>query len=272
MRATVLGAGGFVGRHLARHLEALGFDVNRWVRGQELPDELGLAFYAVGMTKDFSERPAATVEAHAGLLSRVLHQHRWDDFVYLSSTRLYDGVSVGREDAPIPVQVDRARHLFDASKLLGETCTLSAGGRVARLANVYSDLLDGEAFIHHAIRGAVVGLEAPICRYLDAARDYVHVDDVCRALVAHTGTGAPAVLNVASGRNWSNGQLFELLAAYTGHLLQAEQTRGAPTAPRVEVQRLAQLGVDCRSLEMSVEELLYGAGWTGPDILQRKVA
>ncbi|MEM6368202.1 MAG: NAD-dependent epimerase/dehydratase family protein [Myxococcota bacterium] len=272
MKATVLGAGGFVGRHLARHLEGRGFEVTRWVRGQSLPAELGVAFYAVGLTKDFGERPAATVEAHAGLLSRVLHRHGWDDFVYLSSTRLYDGSALGREDEAIPVRVARPRHLFDTSKLLGESCTLAAGGRVARLANVYSDQLDADAFIHHAVCAALKGTAEPICQHLDAARDYVHVEDVCRALLALVVGAAPSIVNLACGRNWSNAALFELLAHYTGHRLRAETARGAPPAPRVEIDRLEALGVVLRPLDTALPELLCGAGWGGVLPQQRKVA
>jgi len=271
MRATVLGAGGFIGRHLARHLEGRGYEVIRWVRGQPLPSDLGTAFYAVGMTKNFAERSEATVEAHAGLLSRAL-THRWDDFVFLSSTRLYDGCEVGREDGAVPISVDRPRHLFDASKLLGEICTLQAGGRVARLANVYSDSLDAEVFLHDAVRAAVEGRAEPICRHLDAARDYVHVDDVCRALVTMTERGGDSLVNVACGVNVPNQDLFDLLHGHTGHRLQAEHARGAHTAPVVNIGRLRALEVQPRRLEETLPDLLLGAGWNGlrPDV--RRVA
>jgi nucleoside-diphosphate-sugar epimerase len=272
MKATVLGAGGFVGRHLARHLEGRGYEVLRWVRGQPLPAELGVTFYAVGLTKDFAEKPEATVEAHAGLLSRLLHRHRWDDFVFFSSTRLYDGGRLGREEAPIPLSVRRPRHLFDASKILGEICTLQAGGRVARLGNVYSDQLDGETFLHDAVRSAVVGRVEPVCRYLDAARDYIHVEDVCRGLVALTAQKDVDLVNVASGRNLPNDELFALLEAHTGHRLRAEQAGGAPEAPSVDVGRLFALGIEPRRLEDALPEILAGAGWSGAQPAQRKSA
>ena len=75
---TVLGAGGFIGRHLVAHFRAQGRRVAAVDRAR-LPEfmeggEAGHVFYCIGLTADFRARPLETAEAHAGLLARVLQR------------------------------------------------------------------------------------------------------------------------------------------------------------------------------------------------------
>ena len=95
-QATVIGAFGFIGRHLSRHLQRQGFDVHEASRDERSwPDgSLGHVFYCAGLTADFAQRPHDTVDAHVALLDRVLRQQRFASLVYLSSTRLYDGIPI----------------------------------------------------------------------------------------------------------------------------------------------------------------------------------
>ena len=142
-RATVIGGRGFVGRGLVAHLRAAGWQVQVPPRDAAFPRRdrsLGHVFYCAGMTADFARRPRDTVEAHAGLLARVLESDAFDALVYLSSTRLYDGLDAAEpaeEGTPIAVSPGHPRHLYDVTKLAGETlCATMAPGRarVARLA------------------------------------------------------------------------------------------------------------------------------------------
>lgn len=256
--SVVFGAAGFVGRHLARYLEAQGREVIRVTRDvpRPLPRLLGPAYYCVGMTRDFSADPAQTVDAHCGLLAVLTRDHDLEGLVYLSSTRLYDGRTRGEEDDVLPLDPRDPRHLYDLSKALGESLTIAAGGRVARLANVYASELDAPLFIHEAVLAAQEGRGTPVARYADAARDYVHVDDVCAALRSLAEEDGPQTVNVASGRNISNRQLFDLLEARTGHRLVAEVEAGAPEAPLISTVRLREAGVMPRTLEQALEDMI----------------
>jgi nucleoside-diphosphate-sugar epimerase len=51
----------------------------------------------------------------------------------------------------------------------------------------------------------------------DARRDFVHVEDVARALAAIVESGADGAYNVSSGRPASVRQALEILAGVAGH-------------------------------------------------------
>jgi nucleoside-diphosphate-sugar epimerase len=91
---TILGATGFIGSHLAATLRRAGTECFTPARGDDtiFTRPLGRVYYGIGYTADFAANPAATVEAHAALLGRLLATADFEKLVYMSSVRLYDGL------------------------------------------------------------------------------------------------------------------------------------------------------------------------------------
>jgi UDP-glucose 4-epimerase len=254
--ATVIGGAGFIGRFLLQHLRDSGFEAHAAARDSEawLDQPLGHVFYCAGLTADYAQRPHDAVDAHVSLLNRVLRQGRFDSLVYLSSTRLYDGALVDCADEGTALALDprQPRHLYDLSKALGEALCHTAGqgrARVARLSCVYRDAEDADGFLPQLLRalpaamaqaeaGQVPRLRVESTPHL--ARDYVHLDDVLRALVLIATRGTQAVYNVASGNNLSNRELFARLSELSGCELVAGQQHIVRPAPRIDIGRLRQ--------------------------------
>jgi nucleoside-diphosphate-sugar epimerase len=224
-RATVIGGRGFVGRGLVAHLRSAGWQVEVPARDAAFPrrgTSLGHVFYCAGMTADFARRPRDTVEAHAGLLAKVLESDAFDALVYLSSTRLYDGLDAADpvgEDTPIAISPGHPRHLYDVTKLAGETlCATMAPGR-ARVA------------------ATPAGGTLPLDSSPHLARDYVHRDDVIRALAAIAEHGTRLAYNVASGTSLRNDALAALIGREAGRSLTFAHDRDAPAPPVASVAR-----------------------------------
>lgn len=242
---SVLGADGHVGRSLARHLAAEGARVDRYGRDRSdyLARPLGHAVYCIGLTADFLVRPFDTVEAHVSLFSRLLEKADFESMTYLSSTRLYDsGDGTGLETAPLVLDPRSPRHLYDFSKGLGEVLCRTSGRenvRAARLSCVYDADLEADNFLHATLRTAVTSRRATVAANPGSARDYVHMDDVCRALAAIAVAGRRQIYNVASGENIDNRSLFEMIRALTGcELTAGDSDLPAPPAPRVDIAAL----------------------------------
>jgi len=252
--ATVIGAAGFIGRHLARHLRDAGVEVHETARDSLhwLDRPLGHVFYCAGLTSDHAQRPHDTVDAHVGLLNRVLQQGQFESLVYLSSTRLYDGTLVdpADEDAALMLHPCLPRHLYDLSKALGESLCHAAGhgrARIARLSCVVRDADDADGFLARLLRdvpravaqdesGRPPRLQVDTTPY--ATRDYVHMDDVLRALVLIATRGTQSVYNVASGRNISNRELFARLRELSGCEIVASQRHIVHPSPRIDIARM----------------------------------
>jgi len=271
-RATVIGAGGFIGRRLVARLRQLGWDCRAPARDEREfvhDEDLGMVFYCAGLTADFARRPHDTVRAHVGLLDDVLASARFDTLVYLSSTRLYDGRpgfagAEVDEDTPLSLDPAQPRHLYDLSKALGESlCRQASGGRarIARLSCVYSggdDDADGFlgtllSCLRAPDRGAVLDLDSSA----ETARDYVHVDDVLEALVAIAGHGTRPLYNVAGGVNVVNRELFTRLGELAGCELRALRHGPVPCPAPVSIARMrSEFGWQPRALFERLPELL----------------
>jgi len=243
---TVLGAAGFVGGHMVRWLEAQGRTVHAPARAEPLAFDrpLGHVIYAIGLTADYAARPFDTVEAHTTLFARLLREAAFDSVVYLSSTRLYDG-SGGDGDATADLTLNphNPRHLYDFTKGVGESlCNVCGHGRarIARLSCVYADDLAADNFLHRLIAGALESPQLTLDSDPDAARDYVHADDVCAALAAIAERGRRLVYNVAAGANVANRDLFAMIEAATGCRIEATGRGGAGRAPLIDVAALCE--------------------------------
>ena len=248
--ATVIGGEGTIGRHLVAHLRAHGWrcQVATRATGVNLEAPLGSVFYAAGMTRDYAADPHATLEAHVGLLGRVLQQGRFDSLVYLSSTRLYDSLPgcPGNEDAHLALNPANPRHLFDLSKAMGESlCRHASEGRarVARLSCVVGGTGQAHGFVGELLErgrqsppGAVLNVDTT----LYAMRDYVLMGDLLRALVLIATQGKQPVYNVASGENLSNERLLQAISDFSGRSVRATRTQRLPMPATVSVERMAQ--------------------------------
>jgi len=245
---SVLGADGFVGQALVRHLRGLGAEVRAFGRADTdyCAQPLGHAIYCIGLTADYQSRPFDTIEAHVTLFAKLLKDADFESMTYLSSTRLYDsGAGTGSEDESLTLSPHNPRHLYDFSKGLGEVLCLTAGRanvRAARLACIYADDLSTDHILHNLLRDAKVSRALNVNSHPRMSWDYVHMDDVGRALIAIATTGRRHIYNVASGRNTANSELFALVERLTGCTITPTVASDTccPRSPKIDVSALAE--------------------------------
>ena len=247
--ATIVGATGFVGRRLRARLTAEGWDVFAPAKGDTslFGRDMGVVFYCAGLTADYDRRPYDAVEAHASLVNALARAGRFEQLIYLSSTRLYDSQAAEVVDESSPLIFDPAdpRRTYDLSKALGENIVLTRAeghGAVARLANVFDWEPEAPGFLSEWL------IEAARTRglHLDSsphvARDYIHLDDVVTALLAMAEKPASGIVNVASGELVANGEIANLFIE-AGWRVVFSRDVSPHTPPRVYIARLRALGV-----------------------------
>jgi nucleoside-diphosphate-sugar epimerase len=263
----VLGASGFIGRHMSDYLRRNGVEVETPQRGADNLQgrKLGHVIYAIGLTGNFRQSPDAAVEAHVCTLRRLMDGADYESWLYLSSTRVYGSLGKteqAKEDAVLPV-TPGGDGLYDLSKLLGESICLANANpavRVARLSNVYGvgqgeHTFLGEVMAEAAASGRVLFREAP-----QSSKDYVSIDDVLPLLHGIAVSGRHRLYNVASGVPVTHGQLAASFAKYG---LTAEFAEDAPvrTFPVIDTNRLREeFGAVSHSLLEDLPILVDAAG------------
>lgn len=243
-RHTVLGARGFIGSNLVAHLDRMGLQAFTPERGSpEIFDaDLGHVFYCIGLTGDFIERPIDTVEAHVCFLVSLLRHAKFSSLIYLSSTRVYDGqVGPADEDMSFVLNPADPRHIYDFSKGAGEALCHAVRDRamtVARISSVYDNTLRAENFFHDVCRRALSERSFEIETSADAARDYIHIDDVCDALIKMSDRSKYSTYNIASGVNVSNHELIALVSEATGCRITIRDLGASRPVPRINIGRI----------------------------------
>lgn len=245
---TVLGASGFIGRHLTAELERRGTAFRAPARGERLDGgELGDLVYCAGVTAEFRTRPLDTVAAHVGDLERILRGAEVESVVYLSTTLFYRGDGVATESHPIQLDPADPDQLYDVTKAAGEALVAASGvpALVLRLANVYGVDPGSENFLPSIIGDAIAGGEVTLRSSLDSARSYVAVSDVVTALLALMDARARGVYNVAAPGRVSHREIARPLAELTGCSIQVAPGAPTVTAPEIGIAKL-RAAVDYR--------------------------
>lgn len=222
MSFTVLGGGGVIGSHLVRSLKAQGDCVyspmRNPVREEYIADILKKKhkhiIYTIGLTADFREHLFETVEAHVCLLRTLLEDADYETFTYLSSTRVYQGQKVTREDAPLLVTPYNMSDLYNISKLMGESLCLNSdqNARVVRISNVYGYDTRIDGFISSVLRESVATGKLTMHTTKQSTKDYVSLDDVVNWIPLIAKKGKNKIYNLASGINTTNQKISDGLA------------------------------------------------------------
>ncbi len=253
-RAVILGAGGFIGINLAQALAAAGHELvcfsrspcAHWPAGtqgiigdlRDMPDALmatlddAVVFHLIGSSRPDHRtgRAADELVSEVATTLRYLEQTRdrrlrW---VFVSSGGTVYGpeaICPIREDAPtnpicsyglVKLMLEKYFALY---RLQHHTDYV-----VARLSNPYGAWQDptrGQGLVTALVYKALRGERVEIWGDGQVVRDYLHVDDAVRALLALAAHGeAGGTYNVGSGEGRSINGLIELVGSTLGLVLQ----------------------------------------------------
>ena len=218
---TILGANGFIGRHLVEYLRGQGHECNTPEKGDEsiFKTPLGDVIYAIGLTADFRTRPLETVEAHVCVLRRLMAEGDFESLTYLSSTRVYTNSNTTSETATILVNPLESGDLYNISKLMGESLCLHGGrpnAKVIRLSNIVGLRADADSFIDQLLEEGYTAGRIELNSGLDSKKDYLYIDDAISLIEAIASSSKNGIFNVASGEGVKNAQIIHFLETKMG--------------------------------------------------------
>jgi nucleoside-diphosphate-sugar epimerase len=214
------------------------------------------------LTADFRSRPLETVEAHVGVLKEVLKKSKFDSLLYLSSTRVYEGATSTEEDAPLTVNPNNPNHIFNLTKLAGETCCLSQDNkkiRIARISNVLGSDYASENFVFSVMKDLILNKKVELRTTPTSTKDYILIDDVVDLLPKISSSGKERIYNVASGSNLTNKELLAKIANVSGGQVQFLKDASEICFPPISVKKIKkEFDFQPKEILGSIEKIYSG--------------
>ena len=219
MKFTILGSTGFIGSNLLRYYVSKGIECDVIdLRHESIPTHsLDHVLYAIGIP-NFKEHPFDTVESHVCLLKKFLEKANFESFLYLDSTRIYQNSIKTTEDSSIIVNPTNLDHLYNISKIMGESICFASSKpnvRIARLSNVTGNAFTSSLFLPTILRDAVDKGKISIRSSLNSEKDYVYIDDVAKIIQDICLRGKENIYNIASGKNIKTNEIIDKLVNIT---------------------------------------------------------
>lgn len=299
LRCVVLGAGGFLGSNLCRHLRGRGAQVRAFGRRMSFPDALvgmewlpgqfedtntvaaaisgcDVAFHLINTSTPASANAdkVADLQANVAATLRFLDAckaERVGRVVFVSSGGTVYGIP---DQIPTPetAQTDPIT-AYGVSKLAVEKYLHvyehlhGLPYRVLRVANPfgpYQTALKNQGVVAAFLKRALENRSVEIWGDGGLTRDYVYVADVCAALVrAVEHAGPERVFNIGSGVGRSLDDVVAAIGLEIGHFPKVERRPGRPVdVPRsvLDISR-AESQLDWRPVTSFSEGIRRTAAW-----------
>ena len=243
---TVLGASGFIGSNLSKHLKKQGFSCSAPLRNDVsiYTKPLGHVVYAIGLTADFRTRPLDTVEAHVCVLRKLLAEAEFESLTYLSSTRFYRYAQSASEQTSFSMNPIRLDSIYDLSKLMGESMCLHSGRKnikIARLSNVIGIRNDCDIFIDQVLNDIVNKGSVQFKDSIKSSKDYISIEDICTILTQLSLSSETGCFNVASGENTSNLRILNFLKRKFSFEFLGSASDGHTDLPPIDISRTQKI-------------------------------
>lgn len=242
---TILGSKGYIGSALLESMTRAGEMVFAPLRNDPeiFERDLGHVIYAIGLTADFRGRPIDTVKAHVSVLTDILERATFRSLTYLSSTRVYSGLHSTLPDQSLSVEPSNPSHLYNLTKLTGESICLHCGHprtRIVRLSNVVGvGFVESKNFIDSLVRDAIKG-NITLHSAPDSSKDYIHLEDVIDWLPKMVRFGKSRIYNLASGTNLTNEEWTKGLQALLGCHVTYHPQAPSNSFPRISISELRE--------------------------------
>ena len=211
MKIWMSGGSGYIGKNLRKHLDKMDCDYFNY--------DLTMGYDILDGQQIYRSMKGCNAVVHlAGVPDVTYCERNIIEAIELHVFGTHNIVSVA-ESLRLPtvfastIAAKTLHNVYGISKYLGELIAIKAGGVALRFTNVYGGIPDekhNRAVIERFVRFKKGGMSAEIFGDGSALRDFIHVNDVCQAIIHGLGA-APGVYEIGTGRQTSIKEVADMI-------------------------------------------------------------
>lgn len=211
---TIVGANGYLGKNLLNFFLNHGYKVYGFNKHDSIcpRTHYGTVIYCAGVSINFNQRVFETLEAHVLLLKKWLEAPKFEKFIYISSSRLYNQLEIGIEN--IETLFMPVNDIYNQTKLIAENLCLNSQKQaiILRLSNVISYNPLSKYFLWNFFQHIKYKKKIIIEESNNSSRDYLPVTDFLNIIrLIEKNKEINGLFNLSSSINITHQNLLSLM-------------------------------------------------------------
>ena len=242
IKYTVFGHTGFLGNNIVKFLKKKNYDVFLPSRNKiKFTKNLNNIIYCIG-SDNVLDDPINAIQSNLMMLSKIIINNKFKNFIYISSTRLYLNSKNTNEKDAIKIYTSSKNYFYNSLKAVAENFCLSQKNKnikVIRLSNLYGLNFRKQIYLLPSlIRNSKNNKKINIYINKKSKKNYININNVIDIIIKIMNKSKYRLYNVASDKRLTIEKIASSIKKVTNCKIIYSNQKERFDEPKIDITRI----------------------------------